>query len=398
MALASNIDFWGAVPGPAHLASCHPPAAPRGRLALACIGLILAATELTVAPLKRVVQRPRPDQVLAGVRKVDLDRHARPRLLALTKPLDVRFSPAPVPPGAAAGAGPVDPRANRSFPSGHVMDNFAVATVLALLFRRRGWWYLPVATAGGVFTRLHGRALAERRAVVRAVGERGGVVRGGVGGGGVGAGGAALVAGPCGVSGRSCSGNVRQSPCPSPPGSRSSRRPWFEASSSPAGARRFYVGVAPGGIGTHLRVHRRGDPALTGWPRLVPVVLRLMISTVRFFPVLLFLLVLTALRLAFRGATGAVAGRGVLPDVERAAGLGVLLQGAGCGAGDPGGNGAVRGERIRRAMPRAGAGVGNEPAAVGAGAADVRRGRGGVDGPGVEPDAPVHGGEPADDH
>lgn len=143
MALASNIDFWA----PFLIVLVLLVATfggTRGRLALACVGLILAATELSVAPLKRVFQRPRPDQVLAGVRKVDLDRHSRPRLLAATKPLEVRFSAAPVPAGAAAG--PTDPRANRSFPSGHVMDNFAVATALALLFRRRGWWYLPVAT------------------------------------------------------------------------------------------------------------------------------------------------------------------------------------------------------------------------------------------------------------
>lgn len=142
MALASNIDFWAPllivlVVLVAWLGGT------RGRLALACIGLTLAATEISVGPLKKVFHRPRPDQVLAGVRRVDLDRHSRPRLLALGKPLEVRFSPAPV-------TNPADVRANRSFPSGHVMDNFAVGTVLALLFRRRGWWYLPVAALVGV--------------------------------------------------------------------------------------------------------------------------------------------------------------------------------------------------------------------------------------------------------
>ena len=146
MALASNIDFWAPllivlVVLVAWLGGS------RGRLALACVGLTLAATEVTVGPLKRVFHRPRPDQVLAGVRKVDLDRHARPRLLALGQPLEVRFSPAPTPPGAPTVN---TPRANRSFPSGHVTDNFAVGTVLALLFRRRGWWYLPVAALVGV--------------------------------------------------------------------------------------------------------------------------------------------------------------------------------------------------------------------------------------------------------
>lgn len=147
MALASNIDFWAPLLVLLVLLVATL-GGTRGRLALVCVGLTLAATEITVGPLKRVFHRPRPEQVLAGVRKVDLDRHARPRLLALGKPLEVRFSPAPATNPATNPA--EDPRANRSFPSGHVMDNFAVATVLALLFRRRGWWYLPVAALIGV--------------------------------------------------------------------------------------------------------------------------------------------------------------------------------------------------------------------------------------------------------
>ena len=145
MALASNVDFWAPLLILLVLLVAWL-GGRRGRLALACVGLTLAATEVTVGPLKRVFHRPRPDQVLAGVRKVDLDRHVRPRLLALGRPLEVRFSPAPTPPGAPTA----DMRANRSFPSGHVTDNFAAATVLALLFRRRGWWYLPVAALVGV--------------------------------------------------------------------------------------------------------------------------------------------------------------------------------------------------------------------------------------------------------
>ena len=146
MALASSVDFWAPLlVALAALVAWR--GGTRGRLALACLGLILAATEVTVGPLKRVFHRPRPDQVLAGVRKVDLDRHTQPRLLALGKPLEVRFSPAPAPPPEAA---PADARANRSFPSGHVMDNFAAGTALALLFRRRGGWYLLVAALVGV--------------------------------------------------------------------------------------------------------------------------------------------------------------------------------------------------------------------------------------------------------
>lgn len=144
MALASNIDFWAPLLI-ALVALVAWRGGTRGRLCLACVALTLGATELTVAPLKRVFARPRPREVLAGVRQVDLDRHARPRLLALGRPLEVHFSPAP-PPGAATV---VPPPGGRAFPSGHTMDTFAVATVLSLLFRRWGRLaFLVAATVG----------------------------------------------------------------------------------------------------------------------------------------------------------------------------------------------------------------------------------------------------------
>ncbi len=141
MAVASSLDFWLPIlvliggwvlwRGGA-----------RARLCVACIALAVAGSEAAVGPLKRAFHRLRPHQAMAGVRQVDLDRSVRPRLLALGRPLNVRFSPAPEADKAAGISG-------RSFPSGHTMDNFAAGTMLALCYRRRGWLYLPVAALVG---------------------------------------------------------------------------------------------------------------------------------------------------------------------------------------------------------------------------------------------------------
>ena len=137
MAIASSIDFWLpllVIIGALTLWR----GGRRARLCVACIALAVAGSETAVGPLKRVFQRLRPYQAMAGVRQVDLARRAHLRLLALGQPLDVRFSPAPMPSPRFAVNG-------RSFPSGHTMDNFAAGTMLALCYRRRGWLYLPVA-------------------------------------------------------------------------------------------------------------------------------------------------------------------------------------------------------------------------------------------------------------
>ena len=113
----------------------------RGRWLLLALGLMLAVGDgLVAGPLKHLIHRPRPWQAMAGVRQVDLARHARPRVLALFRPLEISLSAAP---GQAA---PVDPKAGRSFPSSHVVNNFCVAVVLTLFYRRWGWMYfLPAA-------------------------------------------------------------------------------------------------------------------------------------------------------------------------------------------------------------------------------------------------------------
>jgi undecaprenyl-diphosphatase len=82
---------------------------------------------LVCRTLKDMVGRPRPNDSLSGVRTVDLAR-ATPRLLAVALPLRVKISDISKP--AARG---------KSFPSSHAANCFALATVIFVFYRRRGW-------------------------------------------------------------------------------------------------------------------------------------------------------------------------------------------------------------------------------------------------------------------
>ena len=84
--------------------------------------------------LKRIAARPRPHQVLAGIRTVDLAK-ATPRILAATKPLQIKVS-APEQPAVKGN----------SFPSSHAANMFAMATVFFLFHRRWGGVALGLAS------------------------------------------------------------------------------------------------------------------------------------------------------------------------------------------------------------------------------------------------------------
>jgi undecaprenyl-diphosphatase len=133
MAVMSSFDFWwpillvggiiGAIFGGF-----------RFRVFLLAVGLSIGITDgLVVDTIKKAVGRPRPNEVLEGVRSLDL-QHTSPRFLAIGKSLRESYSEARILP----------PHGN-SFPSGHASNNFALATVAAVFFRR-GWLvYLPAA-------------------------------------------------------------------------------------------------------------------------------------------------------------------------------------------------------------------------------------------------------------
>jgi undecaprenyl-diphosphatase len=132
MAVMSSFDFWwpllvaGGVIGVIFGGF-------RFRAFLVAMGIAIGITDgLVVDTLKGLVGRPRPNEMLEGVRSLDL-QHVSPRFLAVGHPLRQSYSVARIQP----------PHGN-SFPSGHASNNFALATVAALFYRRRGWLvYLP---------------------------------------------------------------------------------------------------------------------------------------------------------------------------------------------------------------------------------------------------------------
>jgi len=92
--------------------------------------------------LKKTVQRPRPHEVLSGVRMIDLAK-ATPRVMAVALPLRIKTSSIETP--ATTG---------RSFPSSHAANCFAMATVCFLFYRRRGWVaFIPAALVA--FSRMY---------------------------------------------------------------------------------------------------------------------------------------------------------------------------------------------------------------------------------------------------
>ena len=102
----------------------------RARAFVLTAGLVVAINDGVVAKnLKRAVDRPRPHQVLDGVRVVDLAK-ATPRLLALAKPASVKLSEA---------ADDLEKIEGRSFPSSHTMNMISAALVAACFYRRYGW-------------------------------------------------------------------------------------------------------------------------------------------------------------------------------------------------------------------------------------------------------------------
>jgi undecaprenyl-diphosphatase len=107
----------------------------KGRWLVVSTVIVVGITEgIFVNSIKALVHRPRPHEVLVGTRLVALQK-AHPQILAVFKPARVGRS------------SPDEMRlSGTSFPSGHVTDNFAAATVLAAFFRWRGALYFIPAS------------------------------------------------------------------------------------------------------------------------------------------------------------------------------------------------------------------------------------------------------------
>lgn len=112
----------------------------RARAFVLTAGLVVGICDGLIAKnLKRAADRPRPHQVLEGIRLVDLAK-ATPRMLAVTKPVKVKLSQ------------PKEDLQNidgRSFPSSHTMNTISVALVAACFYRRWGWLaFVPALLVG----------------------------------------------------------------------------------------------------------------------------------------------------------------------------------------------------------------------------------------------------------
>ena len=131
MALMSSLDFWF-WPLTAAIVLVFILGGFKARAMLLVLALIIGISDGLVADtLKKIVRRPRPHEMLADVRRVEL-RKAAPRWMSVFKQVRVRLSP---PNPAQAGS--------RSFPSAHTVDNFAAAVVLTAFYRRLGaLWFL----------------------------------------------------------------------------------------------------------------------------------------------------------------------------------------------------------------------------------------------------------------
>lgn len=137
MALVSNFAFWLPIcvilglwilwKGDAKAKTC-----------LICVICTVLGAELIDGPLKDAIHRARPYQKMKNVRQIELDPHVRPRIFAITKPLHITHSN-PLP--------SVKVRKNNfhSFPSGHTLNNFAVATMVFFFYRRWGWFTYGIA-------------------------------------------------------------------------------------------------------------------------------------------------------------------------------------------------------------------------------------------------------------
>ena len=132
MALTSSLPAWMPVLVLAGLAALWRGGF-RARAFLVVAGLIVGINDGVVAKtVKRLADRPRPHQVLAGVRVLDLakTKFPTPRLLAVAQPVQEKLS---------RPTGDLDKVEGRSFPSSHCMNTISIALVAAAFYRRRGW-------------------------------------------------------------------------------------------------------------------------------------------------------------------------------------------------------------------------------------------------------------------
>jgi undecaprenyl-diphosphatase len=146
MAVMSSIHFW-AIPLALVAITIAIRGGFRARAMLIVLSVTLLVSDALVGDgLKHLVRRPRPNEVVAGVRIVTLDLHNPiPRLIALFTGSHLQGAATPFIHVAFSRPDPDNSR-GRSFPSDHTLNNFCAAMVLTCFYRRYGWlFFFPAA-------------------------------------------------------------------------------------------------------------------------------------------------------------------------------------------------------------------------------------------------------------
>ncbi len=153
MAILSSLDFWFpllVIAGALLLWR----GGFRGRAMLVCLLISVGLMEgLVINPIKKIVGRPRPNEVLADARIIGIA--SKPKAdeksaswavragLALTSTVQYRALFLPVREQKAKIKTP--PQPGKSFPSGHVSNMFCMAVILTAFYGRRGAWFFVIA-------------------------------------------------------------------------------------------------------------------------------------------------------------------------------------------------------------------------------------------------------------
>ena len=140
MVTLSSLDFWVPWLVLLFVAVAYFGGFKARALLLTLLVAVGVAEGAVVGPFKDWIGRPRPSQVVDQARLPSFNHKIKPQTLAIFYPLRIK----------KAKVKPEEPRPRGgSFPSGHVTNNFACATVIALFYRRRGWLaFLPAAGIG----------------------------------------------------------------------------------------------------------------------------------------------------------------------------------------------------------------------------------------------------------
>jgi undecaprenyl-diphosphatase len=146
MAVMSSINFW-AIPIILVVLAVAIRGGFRARAMLVVLALTVFISDSLIGNgLKHLIRRPRPNEVVAGVRIVTLDlHHPIPRLVALFTGSRLQHGDLPFVQVALSRPDPENSR-GRSFPSDHTLNNFCAAMVLTCFYRRFGWlFFFPAA-------------------------------------------------------------------------------------------------------------------------------------------------------------------------------------------------------------------------------------------------------------